>query len=124
MYYKLVSIADDEFLYNDEYGDYNDMPPNMEEINEEEFYSQTLTYFPRWMGYRQVMSHPDYSYISLTMYLYGGGEGVGIGRTDKGMKFFKFASCIHDWETTYVANCYREFKCKKCGATNAIDSSD
>ena len=116
-------------------GGYNAFPPNWQEITEAEFWEEFASI--SWdMDYRQMLPYDNHmvAVVSARIFWpkYGDDEGLGLveqydRETHKHVtpKFYKFYVCDHEWE--HVATpfrCYREYVCKKCGATNAIDSSD
>lgn len=43
----------------------------------------------------------------------------------KKMRYFRLYACRHDFEELpQKYNCYHEYRCKKCGHTYAVDTSD
>lgn len=126
---KITHISDDDTNIPEQVRElaqqsFNDAPPNLKEIDEDEYFGYTMTYSSQYRQFRQVRTD-DIPYLSMHMEIYGDGSGVAVARDVKGQRrFFKFAVCEHEWETTHASMCYREYCCKKCGAMNAVDSSD
>jgi len=131
-----------------EFGSFNDMPPNWEEITESEFiWLFNVKPANRKQYYRQVVlptvkghySHsvvPDYkATCSVFFWVFPDFSGVGFithyngaatrSREDAYFaQWFKFKWCEHEWETLVSRMCYHEYRCTKCGYKEVVDSSD
>jgi hypothetical protein len=109
----------------EEFGRFNEAPPNLKEITSEEFYFQFLTWPASYTMYKQVLNHPKEKFLDLHMFIYSGKKGVAIsgGRGGEPPRFWSFAVCVHDFEEKKIGNCLHSFKCKKCGYYKEIDSS-
>ena len=110
-------------------GGYNESPPNMKEISEDEFYRRLLMYHPTHIDFKQVFDYDDGTCMNLHLFIYDEGEqatGIAIGEVNRQRKFFSFATCQHEWEKNVAESrmCYHVAYCKKCGVRIAIDSSD
>lgn len=127
------NIIDHRYTQKDlsEYGGYNDAPPNMKEISEDEFFHTFLSRNADFEEFRQLVDHSDI--CDLRMYYYPDGNGIAIGESRKVREgwirdrvFYSFEACVHDYESVpeESRNCYSVSKCKKCGHVNRVDSSD
>lgn len=132
---EVLSWADDKTRdeFEADYGGYNDLPPNFKEISYQDFIdSQFFTYTPRLVDTRQAYEKDSEgrnvgSYRGLHLYLFGDGTGIAIEKYwDSGwkLKYHKFAKCEHEFTEQEVGRCLHEYKCKKCGYTETVDSSD
>jgi hypothetical protein len=111
-------------------GDFNDLPPNFQEISIKEFVrSNFFIYSYKYHDFRQVTNKKafDVEYaVNLRLFIFDDYSGFAL-RNDywgKKLHIYKFAYCIHETEITKQNNCYREFVCRKCGYKSVIDSSD
>lgn len=120
--------------FDKKYGRFNYAPPNLQEITPIEFF-RALDSIPRYTAYKQIRPDMDPSakkYMDLHMYIFNDGSGVGYTNEWKPKQgldcwvqtFYKFATCLHDYECTNSRMCYSEHRCKKCGHEFVIDSSD
>jgi tRNA U34 2-thiouridine synthase MnmA/TrmU len=131
-----LSWADKETQdkFREDYGGYNDLPPNFKEITYQDFIdSQFFTYTPQLIDNRQAYNVDKKgnrvgNYRGLHLYLFGDGTGIAIEKYyDNGkwaLKYHKFAKCEHEYTEKTIGRCLHEYKCKKCGYTEEIDSSD
>ena len=107
-------------------GGYNDLPPNFEEITEEEFaQSQFFSYEPVKRQFRQVNGLNDYL-TNINLYWFADGSGIGI-RSDfwAGKIYYsKFYICKHKWKNIESRMCYTKDVCILCGYVKEVDSSD
>lgn len=124
--------------HEDAIGHYNELPPNLEQIEEWQFWSWFLTYVPIRGGrtLRQCMRDRDGNKLdrmrqfTLLISAIGpaGPEGYAIEH-DHGVRrgpaaFYTFTCCVHEWKTT--ANTIRgwhERECVECGMHESWDSS-
>lgn len=123
---KVLNATAEELL-----GRYNDAPPNLKEITQKEFNRQLMTYGPSYMDHKQVLNHPKYRYMSMSLFIYNDFNGIAMadvledGSHDYKTRYFKFAVCEHEMISVpeKSAMCYHVSRCKKCGKETAIDSS-
>lgn len=111
--------------YEEKFGKWGSLPPNMKECDADEFWHYFGTYTPIYMEYRQVQKP---RHCTLNLFVYSDGTGFALERQTKNAmgtepKFYRFAVCEHEYEVTHRSNCYREMRCKKCGYETSIDSS-
>lgn len=110
-------------------GGYNDFPNNWREIDVTEF-GKTMNYYKFIASeFRQMVSE-DYTSpsVSATLFVYHDQTGIAIDRNGRTYAF----GCDHEMEETKWDsekfgtrfNCNTAYKCKKCGYTKVIDSSD
>jgi len=130
---KLVDIDDSEVPNAEQYGRFNNCPPNLKEISDDEFFRMLTMGTPSYMMYKQCFDHSVYSWLGLHMYIFYDGNGVAIGElptvhngTYRDRKFYSFALCEHKWESVPEESrmCYHVSRCKKCDIKRTIDSSD
>lgn len=134
MYDKLVNVGiDRKREIEEEYGGFNDVPPNTHEITPEEFAkSKFFTYPADIVGYRQFMH--DGVWQSVFLYFYFDGTGIGIFSSDGKPRYIRFAKCEHKYlelsqaecrknEIFHGGRCYHVYRCEKCGFIHSEDSS-
>lgn len=103
------------------------LPDNFREVDEEEIVKQSMlrSYLPIFMDYRQVTLPDEKHMMEIRGYWFHDGSGVGMsfdywaGK----VRWFRFSLCEHENEVIGSSNCYREYRCKKCGYEHAVDSS-
>ena len=110
-------------------GGYNESPPNMKEISQDDFYRHLLTYHPSYIDFKQVLDYDNQTCMNVHLFIYDEGEhasGIAIGEIGNQRKFFSFATCEHEWKRSVEESrmCYHVSYCTKCGLRRAIDSSD
>lgn len=127
-------------------GGYNDPLPNMKEITAEEFaQSSFFSYFPNFIGSRQIAANrlpeelKQKSYLGVTFYVtQHDWSGFAMSRDywGKKVRYFSFAPCKHTYRgpipEDYTNNkgmprpgrCYSVSVCTKCGYILTVDSSD
>lgn len=118
-------------------GGVNDFPPHWREITEAEFArSEFFFHTPVFLEYRQMLPEdPKESVVCATLYHLSPGWGFSIVNEfwENKVRFFAFG-CPHSWKElnpeqareegiTHFGMCDHVYKCKKCGATRAEDSS-
>ena len=132
MYNLVYGDQEDQKTFEKKFGRYNDAPPNLKEITQDEFFHVLSTYSPEQQAYKQVMDDPRFDPVmNLHMYIYSDGSGVAFTTEwlpEKGLgvweqKFYSFAVCEHNYEVTLSRMCYSELRCTKCGHQTSIDSS-
>lgn len=135
---KLVYIQDNEipkFNYLADFGSFNRLPQPFKEITEEQFYKQFDTWAWQYKDFRQVCNTEDLTevnwqgYFDITIYFYSDsayGRAKKVSKNDCSKYDYKYfrIGCKHEWELVSSMRCYREYKCRKCGCTDSVDSSD
>jgi hypothetical protein len=109
-------------------GGYNDLPPNFEEITEEEFaQSQFFSYEPIKVEFRQCKGLKDDDYLqSVWIYWFSDYSYITIwsdfwaGKVHYGKGYL----CKHKWKNMESRMCYTKDVCVLCGYIKEIDSSD
>jgi hypothetical protein len=130
-------------------GGYNTLPPNWEEISEQDFVqSEFFVYPPSHREFRQVVSDGKWMDVWL-YYLHNRPEGFAITRayqdgSYRKLRYFRFAACQHDWVEiinpqawaekvkrfprlqgkAIWGRCAHNLICDKCGDYKFLDSSD
>lgn len=113
-------------------GDFNQAPPNLQEILLEEFArSKFFVYSFSKVEYRQITDKEVLSklgfkhYFAMKLFWFHDGTGVGMCSDyhNKSVRYFKFSICDHAYTTIVSSNCYREMECARCGHYTFIDSS-
>ena len=112
-------------------GGYNDAPPNMRDIDEDTFFNELTTWAWSLYDSRQVTNkeQPLSGFRKMQLWLHGNGDGIGfwcerVSPTEFKRHYFRFGPCVHRYQETMRARCYREMRCVNCGHRTAIDSSD
>lgn len=118
----------------DKIGGYNDMPPNMVDIDESEFFSEFRRKSWKYYGPRQACADKERRGRMTELHLWFDriGDGVGFkmmpvpgGRHgDVRPVYFKFGPCVHDYVHKNVGRCLHRYTCSNCGHSYEIDSSD
>jgi hypothetical protein len=112
------------------YGQFNDIPPGWKEVDEEYIVTRSLwrTYAPRRMEYRQIRVEGQ-PYMSVTLYFFHDGTGVGMhfDYWGKKIRWFHFG-CEHVYtEIERPAggrSGIHKSKCTKCEHIWVYDTSD
>lgn len=126
------------------WGSFNDFPPNWEEISANQYWHTRSMFMPHTIEYRQMYPTQNRMVRCTTAHLefYGNnpfapqGMAVVYGNKeynsqtkeyDYTPKFFKFASCVHEWDPAKSIDTGRgwhERTCTKCGTHVTWDSGD
>jgi len=106
---------------------YNEKYSGWEEITIEEFArSRFFTECIIAHQYKQVVLDPDKGQEGVRCFVFidGGGFALAGEYWEKRLRIFRFG-CDHEMEfQEQLGRCYRRYRCKKCGYTQDIDSSD
>jgi hypothetical protein len=125
------------------YGGFNDRPPNLKELTEEEFaQSSFFVYSPVREEYRQPTNKypgrtPSWGFAGdLRLYYMGDGTGYAVHADywEGKVTWYKFAACEHTYRELGQAEsrekgiphfgmCYHVEECITCGYTRSYDSS-
>lgn len=106
---------------------YNEKYSGWKEITAEEF-AQSRFFYEHIVGsqFKQVALDPGDGIESVRCFIFIDGGGFGLARDywQKKLRIFRFG-CDHEMEfVEQLGRCYRRYRCKKCGYTSDIDSSD
>lgn len=130
---------EEEERHKEQFGGYNDLPPNFKEITLEEFaQSKFFSYGPMWVDYKQIdrLQWDESHYLSLILFGLYDGTGFAIHNDywSKKLRFFKFARCEHEYREltqqecgerriNHFGMCWHVIECQKCGRIESYDSS-
>ena len=142
MLQKLTYVDNPEVVLQG-YGGYNDAPPNLREIKAKEFaQSMFFIYSPEYVEYRQVdpkqVGPREKYFLDLRLFYMHDGTGFALAHDYwKGrVRYFRFGKCMHEATeelspqearangVEHWGMCYHVYKCRNCGYTYAVDSSD
>lgn len=126
-----------------EFGNFNQFPPNWQEITEKEFVRKFLDYTPALSEYRQMFRTMDgeqytvngaKAYVSAKLYFMLDHTGYALSSKNDKLIFFRFG-CDHRWQPATEEQLrakkhwplarteYASF-CPHCESFRVVDSSD
>jgi hypothetical protein len=139
--------------WEQEFGRYNDPPPNLKEITREEYDAVVIhgCYAARLKDFRQVRPEGAFkklgfkSMTKMHLHVYEDKTGVAVtsvydlnkatNKYEYTARYFSFAVCEHTMHGLsqqecreagiyHGGRCYHVSRCTKCGYVSAVDSSD
>lgn len=106
--------------------------PNMVRVTEREYWQWRSTYFtPKdeaWAGQVKL----DDGWGTLLLFLIDQGQYLGGGFAvvtehgggQRGVRYYTWGDCVHDFDQKTIGNCLNQYTCSKCGRAYDVDSSD
>lgn len=106
-----------------------ELPPNWKRISAKEFAQHTRfgSYTPEWTGYAQLCTQKGKPWVNAHLFTFFDKTGVGIVTSywdTPHVRLYSFSTCEHEYEERGIGKCLHEWKCKKCGFVQVVDSSD
>lgn len=110
--------------YMKDLGNHNKLPEPMEKISHKEYFDNIFSYLNNYYESKQIFDNKSNLIGEFkVMYNHEAGYAVYKNYIDSKYEFYK-VGCKHDYEETKLDKCLYEYKCKKCGLEQVIDSSD
>lgn len=114
----------------DPYGPVN--VPNLVEITAGDYWFYQMSYSPMCTVHLDYAQRENGQWSTRVAAVYGDGHHIARGGfiveqyndKDHTVKYWSWASCLHEYKHTLLGNCYHGYNCVKCGASYTVDSSD
>jgi hypothetical protein len=127
----------EQYAHRQQFGGFNDFPPNWHEISEAEFAkSSYFTYSPMLREFRQMKNRGDHNEPMIGAHLHWMHDNTGFAIVNDfwacKIKFFAFG-CKHEFSDPTeelksrglkLFACQHAMFCKKCNSLSIVDSSD
>ena len=113
------------------FGDWNHLiEPVYEKTTMKELMDMLFSYSPQFIEHRQVYVDKEHRELQTVKIIYFHSKIFVIKQVWKthssdDIEYEVYlAGCKHDFAETTIGHCLHEYKCKKCGFKQTIDSSD